>query len=60
MTTEIVELNGIPAIVFTGAGRVLSVLGLDLDPDGRVAAIHNIANPDKLRTVAAGSPAGLD
>jgi RNA polymerase sigma-70 factor (ECF subfamily) len=59
MTTEIVELNGIPAIVFTGAGRVLSVLGLDLDADGRVAAIHNIANPDKLRTVAAGSPTSL-
>jgi RNA polymerase sigma-70 factor (ECF subfamily) len=59
MTTEIVELNGIPAIVFTGGGRVLSVLGLDLDADGRVVAIHNIANPDKLRTVAAGSPTSL-
>ena len=59
MTTEIVELNGIPAIVFTGGGRVLSVLGLDLDADGRVVAIHNIANPDKLRTVAAGSPTTL-
>lgn len=59
MTAEIVELNGIPAIVFTGGGRVLSVLGLDLDADGRVVAIHNIANPDKLRTVAAGSPTSL-
>jgi RNA polymerase sigma-70 factor (ECF subfamily) len=59
MTTEIVELNGIPAIVFTGGGRVLSVLGLDLDADGRVVAIHNIANSDKLRTVAAGSPTRL-
>jgi RNA polymerase sigma-70 factor (ECF subfamily) len=59
MTVDIVELNGIPAIVFTGAGRVMSVLSLDLDADGRVAAIHNIANPDKLRTVAAGSPTSL-
>jgi RNA polymerase sigma-70 factor (ECF subfamily) len=53
MTVETVELNGGPGIVFTGAGRVIATLALDLDEDGRVATIHNVANPDKLHAVAA-------
>jgi len=59
MAVDIVELNGVPAVVFTGAGRVVAVLSLDLDAAGRVVAIHNIANPDKLRAVAAGSSSAL-
>ena len=54
MAIEMVELNGGPGIVFTGAGRVIATISLDLDDTGRVAAIHNVANPDKLRAVAAG------
>ena len=53
MTIEMVELNGGPGIVFTGAGRVIATLTLAVDEGGRVTAIHNVANPDKLRAVAA-------
>jgi RNA polymerase sigma-70 factor (TIGR02957 family) len=53
MTIELVELNGGPGIVFTGAGRVIATLTLDLDERGHIAAIHNVANPDKLGAVAA-------
>ena len=55
MRAEVVDLNGAPGIVFTGAGRVIATLTLDLDANGLVAAIHNVANPDKLRAVAAGT-----
>jgi len=53
MAVEMVELNGGPGIVFTGAGRVIATLALDIDEDGRVVTIHNVANPDKLQAVAA-------
>jgi RNA polymerase sigma-70 factor (TIGR02957 family) len=53
MTIELVELNGGPGMVFTGAGRVIATLTLDLDERGHIAAIHNVANPDKLGAVAA-------
>jgi RNA polymerase sigma-70 factor (ECF subfamily) len=53
MTAEFAELNGAGAMIFHGAGRVIATLSVDLDPDGRITAIHNIANPDKLRDVAA-------
>ncbi|PPK68295.1 RNA polymerase sigma-70 factor [Actinokineospora auranticolor] len=54
MSAEITELNGTPTIVFTAPGRVLATLSLDLDAHGRVTAIHNIANPEKLRAVTSG------
>ncbi|MEV4489604.1 RNA polymerase sigma-70 factor [Micromonospora coxensis] len=53
MTVELVELNGQAGIVFSGAGRVIATLTLDLDDDGRIAGIHNVANPDKLHAVGA-------
>jgi RNA polymerase sigma-70 factor (TIGR02957 family) len=53
MTTEVVDLNGTPGIVFSGAGRVIATLTLDLDEQGRVVTIHNVANPDKLGAVTA-------
>jgi RNA polymerase sigma-70 factor (TIGR02957 family) len=52
---EIVELNGAPGIVFSGAGRVIATLTLDLDEDDRITGIHNVANPDKLGAVATGN-----
>ncbi|MEO6090565.1 MAG: RNA polymerase sigma-70 factor [Umezawaea sp.] len=52
MTAEVVELNGTPGIVFSGAGRVIATITLDVDDSGHVTAIHNVANPDKLRAVA--------
>jgi RNA polymerase sigma-70 factor (TIGR02957 family) len=52
MTAELAELNGAPGIVFRGPGRVIATMTLALDEDGRIVAVHNIANPDKLRDVA--------
>lgn len=52
MTVEVVNLNGGPGIVFSDGDRVIATLTLDLDEQGRVVAIHNVANPDKLRAVA--------
>lgn len=52
MTAEVVDLNGGPGIVFSGAGRVIATLTFDLDEHGQIAAIHNVANPDKLHAVA--------
>ncbi len=52
MVVEVIELNGGPGIVFSGAGRVIATLTLDLDDDGLIVAVHNVANPDKLRAVA--------
>jgi RNA polymerase sigma-70 factor (TIGR02957 family) len=55
MAAELVELNGGAGIVFTGAGRVIATLTLDVDGSGRIAAIHNVANPDKLDAIASGT-----
>lgn len=51
MSAELVELNGGVGVVFTGAGRVIATLTLDLDDTGRIIALHNVANPDKLGAV---------
>jgi RNA polymerase sigma-70 factor (ECF subfamily) len=51
MTAELVELNGSVGVVFTGAGRTIGTLSIDLDEHGRIGTIHNVANPDKLRAV---------
>jgi RNA polymerase sigma-70 factor (ECF subfamily) len=53
MSAELVELNGGVGVVFAGAGRVIATLTLDLDDTGRIVAIHNVANPDKLGAVTA-------
>ncbi len=54
MSVDFVRINDGPGIVFSGAGRVIGVLTVDLDADGRIVTVHNIANPDKLRDLAAG------
>jgi RNA polymerase sigma-70 factor (TIGR02957 family) len=54
MAAEVVDINGGPGVVFSAAGRVIATLTVDLDADGRIATIHNVANPDKLRAVADG------
>lgn len=54
MSAELVSLNGEPGLVISGAGRVLSTMALDLDAEGRVTAILNTANPDKLAAVQGG------
>ena len=50
MRAELVDINGGPGMVFSGAGRVIATVTFDFDADGRIAAIHNVANPDKLRS----------
>jgi RNA polymerase sigma-70 factor (TIGR02957 family) len=54
MSVEIVDINGGPGVVLTGAGRVIATMTVDLDGDGRIVTIHNVANPDKLRAIADG------
>ncbi|GAA0466478.1 RNA polymerase sigma24 factor [Paractinoplanes deccanensis] len=56
MTVTVTEVNGGYGLVFTGAGRVISTLTFSYDAAGRIAEIHNVANPDKLRAVASGVP----
>jgi RNA polymerase sigma-70 factor (ECF subfamily) len=54
MRAELVEINGGPGVVFSGSGRVVATVTFDFDADGRITAIHNVANPDKLQAVADG------
>ncbi|MFG2330314.1 RNA polymerase sigma-70 factor [Streptomyces sp. NPDC048604] len=55
MRAELVELNGGPGLVFSGPDRVIATVTFDFDADGRITALHNVANPDKLRAVAGGT-----
>lgn len=52
MNAELVEINGGPGMVFIGSGRVIATVTFDFDADGRITAIHNVANPDKLQAIA--------
>ncbi len=51
MTFEVLELNGVSGVVISGAGRVIGTLTVDLNDKGRISAVLNVANPDKLRAV---------
>ncbi|GII31853.1 RNA polymerase sigma-70 factor [Planotetraspora mira] len=55
MNAELVEINGGPGMVFSGPGRVIATVTFDFDADGRIVAVHNVANPDKLQAVAGGT-----
>ncbi len=55
MSVDIVDINGGAGLVFSGAGRVIATVTLDIDATGHVLAIHNVANPDKLHAVADGT-----
>ena len=59
VTIGFVEVNGGPGIVFSGAGRVIGVITVDLDADGRIVTVHNVANPDKLQDISRGNPHDL-
>ncbi|MFG3100255.1 RNA polymerase sigma-70 factor [Streptomyces sp. NPDC048182] len=54
ITAELIGINGGLGLLFGGAGRVIATVTFDFDEDGRIAAIHNVANPDKLGAVAGG------
>ncbi|GAA4571706.1 RNA polymerase sigma-70 factor [Micromonospora coerulea] len=55
MNAELVEINGGLGMVFSAVGRVIATVTFDLDTNGRITAIHNVANPEKLRAIADGT-----
>ncbi|WP_317619813.1 RNA polymerase sigma-70 factor [Nonomuraea phyllanthi] len=59
MSVRLVEINGGPGVVFSGPDRVIATVTFDFDADGRIATIHNIANPDKLHAIADGTTRDL-
>jgi RNA polymerase sigma-70 factor (TIGR02957 family) len=54
MRAELVEINGGPGMVFSAPDRVIATVTFDFDFDGRITAIHNVANPDKLHAITDG------
>ncbi|NDU77372.1 RNA polymerase sigma-70 factor [Actinomadura sp. DSM 109109] len=54
MRVRRVDLNGGPAVVVDGPDGPLSAVTADVGADGRITAIHLVANPDKLRALARG------
>ncbi|QKW17910.1 RNA polymerase sigma-70 factor [Kitasatospora sp. NA04385] len=55
MRAELTSINGGPGVVFRGPNRVVATMTFDFDPEGRISAIHNVANPDKLQAIADGT-----
>ena len=55
MSVRLVEINGGPGLLFSGSGRVVATVTFDFDADGRITAVHNVANPDKLAAIADGA-----
>ncbi|WP_218779566.1 MULTISPECIES: RNA polymerase sigma-70 factor [Streptomyces] len=55
MRAELVEINGGPGMVFSAPDRVIATITFDFDAAGRVTAIHNVANPDKLQAITDGT-----
>lgn len=55
MNARLVEINGGPGLLFSGSGRVIATVTFDFAADGRITAVHNVANPDKLSAIADGA-----
>ncbi|MFE0102004.1 RNA polymerase sigma-70 factor [Streptomyces sp. NPDC059009] len=55
MKAELVELNGGLGLMFSAPDRVIATVTFDFDAEGRITTLHNVANPDKLRAVGAGT-----
>ena len=51
MSVEVADVNGVTGVVISGGGKVLTAMAAGI-VDGRVQALHLVANPDKLRTVS--------
>ena len=54
MRAELAEINGGPGLLFRGPDRVIATVTFDFDAEGRILAVHNVANPDKLGAVSTG------
>ncbi|MFJ6622056.1 sigma factor-like helix-turn-helix DNA-binding protein [Kitasatospora sp. NPDC091335] len=53
-------VNGRPgAVPYDAEQRVVNVIGLDIDADGAVRAVHAVSNPDKLAHLGPVSDLGL-
>ncbi|WP_433327610.1 RNA polymerase sigma-70 factor [Spirillospora sp. CA-294931] len=48
-------LNGEPALVIDGPDGPIGTFTVDIDAEGRVAAVRAVANPDKLQALAKGT-----
>jgi RNA polymerase sigma-70 factor, ECF subfamily len=46
-TVQVIEANGLPALLMRVKGQIVGVLTLEVEGDF-IRAMHNIANPDKL------------
>lgn len=55
MRAELVGINGGTGMVFSAPDRVIATVTFDFDAEGRISAIHNVANPDKLGAVGKGT-----
>ncbi|MCX5411003.1 RNA polymerase sigma-70 factor [Streptomyces sp. NBC_00059] len=55
MRAELVEINGGTGMIFSAPDRVIATVTFDFDAEGRISAIHNVANPDKLGAVGKGT-----
>ena len=51
MTVEVADVNGVTGVVISGGGKVLTAMAAGI-ADGKVQALHLVANPDKLRSVS--------
>ena len=59
LTARLVEINGGPGLLLSGPGRVIATVTFDFDADGRITAIYNVANPEKLGSVSSGPAGGV-
>jgi RNA polymerase sigma-70 factor (ECF subfamily) len=55
MGAELVEIDGGPGMLVRAPDRVVATVTFDFDAEGRVAAIHALAKPDKLGAVTGGT-----
>ncbi|MFE5241037.1 MULTISPECIES: RNA polymerase sigma-70 factor [unclassified Streptomyces] len=55
MRAELVGINGGTGMVFSAPDRVIATVTFDFDAEGRISAIHNVANPDKLGAIGKGT-----
>jgi RNA polymerase sigma-70 factor (ECF subfamily) len=49
-TVEVIEVNGLPALLMRIKGQIIGVITLEVEGD-HIRAIRNVANPDKLAYV---------
>lgn len=56
-TFEVIEANGLPALLIRVKGQIIGLLALEVAGD-LIRAVRNVANPDKLAHLQLPSPSG--